>query len=420
MKKIIIFLMILFPVFSFASIKTTYLIVEGSGMSRTIAIRNALIEAVKQTNGVAISSKRVYAKAIKEAAISLDGQSSHGISISEKSQKRIKEATRGFIRKYRIIDSRKEGSEWIVKLRIKMLRYKTPGFSPNNRRKIAIIPFEYKNSYDILGSNESGKQISQRFTQALVSLITQARKFTVLDRQNNKYYQGEKNFILSGDTNKNAFLELGRRLGTDYLLIGQILNYSIKNIVNHNDIGLPETSKTVCSVTVSYRILVMATQQIKWSETISRNFNLPNNSSYGSRESLVAKTTNDIAGVILNHILRNIYPPRIIMVTSNSVIINQGSSSVHQGEIYNIYKIGQRLEDPYTHEFLGYEEIKSGQIEITTVRPKVSYAKVLSGVANKGMILREVKKKSKQFHSEGEATSNVKITPNGGVVLPFD
>ena len=420
MKNKILLLLFLFPLFLFGKIQTTYLVTEGSGSTRASAVRNALIEAVKQTQGVAISAKRAYSKSIKESGISIDGDSSHGVSITEHSVKKIKEATRGFIRNYRIVDSYKQAGEWIIKVRIKMLKYKTPGFNPQKRRKLSVIPFEYKNSYMILGNYASGRIVSKRFTQALVSKITQSRKFTVLDRENSKYYSQEKNFILSQNSAKLELLKLGKRLGSDYLVVGQILNYKVDRVTEHNNIGIPETSNLVCEATVSYRILAMATQQIKWSETVSASFSLDESASNKSTEAIIALSMDNIAGEILNHILNNIYPPMIVAVTSGNIIVNQGGNSIHQGDIFKAYKKGERLVDPYTHEFLGYEELEAGTIEITTVRPKISYAKLLNGIVNKGMVLRSVKQNSKKFKSEGEAVTDVKIAPGGGVVLPFD
>jgi len=418
MKKIFILLMLsLLPLALFAKIEVRYLSVEGVGNTRTQAIRDGLIEAIKQTNGVKIEAKRRYFKKIKQSGITINGDSSSGFSVSEQTQKLVREATRGFIRNYSITSANKMDGEWHVRLRIKFKSYKTPGLNPNKRRSIAIIPFESKNSYVVLNNNEAGRQVSKRFTQALITKITQARKFTVLDRENSKYYQGEKNFILSGDSNKQELLKLGKRLGSDYLLIGQILNFSIDNVTEHNNIGLPETTSFTCNSTISYRILAMATQQIKWSETLSKTFEVEGNSA----EAMVANASQKISSVILGNILANIYPPKVIAVTARSIVVNQGGNSIKNGEVFKAYKTGQRLTDPYTHEFLGYEEIEAGEIVITKVNPKVSYARALSGNVSKGMILRRVKSNTNQkFQSEGEAVTDVKTAPGGGVILPFD
>ncbi|WP_331775034.1 CsgG/HfaB family protein [Sulfurospirillum sp. 1612] len=413
-KLFIIFIFSLLPLALFGKVEVTYLSIEGVGSSRADAIKDGLIEAVKQTSGVKIESKKGYLKAIKEAGSSTNGDSKHSALITEHTQKLIREATSGFIRNYSITSAEKIDNEWHVGLKIEFKQYKAPGLNPSKRRKIAIIPFEFKNSYVVLSNNVSGKEISRRFTQALITKITQARKFTVLDRENSKYYKSEKSFILSGDTNKQELLKLGKRLGADYLLIGQINNFSIENIAEHNNIGLPQAPNLTCNATISYRIIMMATQQIKWSQTISKSFTIAQNTT----EAIVANASQNISSTILNNILANIYPPKVIMVTPSSIIVNEGGDNMENGEVFKAYKTGKRLTDPYTHEFLGYEEIKAGEIIITKVNPKVSYARALNGHISKGMILR--RKKSEIIENQGEAKTDVTIKPNGGVVLPFD
>ena len=422
MKKVFIFLMLSFlPLIMFAKIETTYLSVQGVGDSKSEAIRNALIESIKQTNGVAIDSKRQYYKAINEVGVSTDGDSSHSILISEHTQKRIREATSGFIKNYSISNAYQESGQWYVDLKIKFSNYKAPGHSAHKRRKIAIIPFEYKYTYDMFRQKELGSKVSKIFTQSLISKITQSRKFSILDRENNKYYQQEKNMILSGDADKQEFLKLGKKLGADYLLVGQLLDFSIDRTVETSSIGLPSIVSTKCNATISYRIIVMATSQIKWSETISKTFDLDENLAQTSSEAILASTSDVLSGKIVENILSNIYPPKIVAVTSNSIIINQGGNSIQKNSIYKVYSNGQRLVDPYTNEFLGYEEIKVAEVVITTIKPKVSYARILRGKVSKGMILRKIKSNGNVvFQSDGEATTDVQIDSNGGVKLPFD
>ena len=406
----------------FAKIETSYLQVEGVGRTKSEALTNALIEVIKQTKGVAIDTKRAYIKSVSELGVMVDGRGSHGVSISEESTQAITEATKGFIQNYSIVDSYKEGSDWVVRVRVAMKRYKAPGFNPNKRRKMAIIPFEYASTYSVYGSSVNGVRVSELFTQTLVTKLTQSRKFTILDRENSKYYEQEKNFITSGNSSKDELLKLAKRLGTDYLLIGKIRNYSIVNKIKKSNIGLPSTNKTICNYTVSYRILMMATQQIKWSETLSGSFKVNSN----NNDEAIIDSMDRISSIILDSILNNIYPPMIISVTQNSVVVNQGGNSLQLGDEFVAYAMGERLVDPYTNEFLGYEEIKSGRVTITKVNPKVSYAKVVEGVVQKGMLLRKVKQSGVRSsrktlqNSGGEAQTDVKITPGGGVVLPFD
>ncbi len=422
MKKLFIFLVLLATI-SEAGIETKKEIKIfdgiGVGTTRENAINNALIEAIGQMKGVYIEKS----SASEDAIIN----STKGSSATFKFNSNINKLTRGRVNSYKIKNVKQIGEyKYRAVVGIKKVKitkkYKTPGLNPNKRRKLAVFPFEYKNSYVIFNRNEDGKQVSDRFTQSLVTKITQARKFTVLDRENSKYYQAEKNFLLSGNSSKDELLKLGKRLGVDYMVVGKILDLKIGKVTETNNIGIPETSRLVCNATISYRILMMATQQIKWSETLSKSFNLKENRDINSAEAIVAIASDKISSYILENILNNIYPPRIVAVTANNIIVNQGGNSIREGEIFKVFAKGERLVDPYTKEYLGYEEIEAGKIVIKSVKPKVSYARLLEGRVSKGMILRRIKSENGKaaFHSEGEAETDVKIAPGGGVVLPFD
>ncbi len=400
-KKLLLFA--LFPLFLFAKVQTTYLVVEGSGHTRSSAVRNALIEAIKQTKGVAISARRAYVKSIKEMGVSIDGQSSHGVAISQRSAKRIQEATRGFIRGYRVVDSYKEGGEWIVKVKIKMLKYKSPGLNPRKRRSLAVLPFEYKSSYFLDGIKVGGKALSKRITQSIINKITQTRKFTVLDRENSKYYQFEKSFLTSGDVDHIELARLGKRLGCDYFVIGQILDFGVSKNTKSNYYTGEVNTKNSAYATISYRILNIPTQQIKWSDTIDIDFKLPPTR---RAESLIVKAGDRIAQVLVDQIMFNIYPPKIISVRHGIAIINMGGNVLHRGDIFEVYALGKKLYDPYTKEYLGRDETEIGKIEITKVRPKISYAKTISGAIQRGALLRRAQTKTKeQKEIDGEKDS---------------
>ena len=64
------------------------------------------------------------------------------------------------------------------------------------------------------------------------------------------------------------------------------------------------------------------------------------------------------------------------------------------------------MYDPYTKESLGRDEIEIGEVEITTVKPKISYAKVVLGKVKKGAILCKIQdEKDSSSSPDGEKES---------------
>jgi curli biogenesis system outer membrane secretion channel CsgG len=361
----------------------------GQGFSRKEAVNNALAEAMEQINGVTIN-KEVLSEDI---VVDSDKDSNSAFIFDSK----IKKISHGRVDSYKIKSVKKDESgryEAVVEIVKKKTSYayKSPGLNPKNRRALAVIPFEYKPKYNLYGASIDGRALSLRLTQSVVNKITQTRKFSVLDRQNSKYYELEKRFLTSGNSEPSELARLGRRLGVDYFIIGQILDFAMAGESKTNYYTSETKSKNHAFITLSYRILNVPTQQIKFSDTIDIDFEL---GEAKRAESMILKASNRVAQVLVEQILNSIYPPKVVDVSGERLIINMGGSVIKEGEVYTLFALGKKLIDPYIKEYLARDEIEIGKIEITKVKPKISYAKLLLGKAKVGAILRKEKTKSK-------------------------
>lgn len=430
MKFLLVLLYILLsPTLLFADDQVTILEVEGFGISRNEAIQNGLIQALKQAKGVTIESQKTFAKSLRQKSTSKDGDNSRQVEINALSKGVVKEATQGLINEYRIIDSRKTSvSEWEVTLAVKMLRYKTPGISPHSRRKIAIIPFHTtKASYNFRGGNISSSEISRQFTQKLVTEMTQSRRFTVLDREYMEEFLQEKNLVLSADAPVSEQMKIGEVLGVDYLLIGTISEANLKRTPYTIQVTGETGFDYSASFVADYRIMVMATRQIKWSDSVTLSLGgaeinrmAPNLRTDQLQQKLLTKAAKQI----IHKAMANIYPIRVVKVQPNGeIILNQGGVTVKNGEILDVFSKGEKVIDPYTGESLGSSESWVASIKISRVIPKMSYARVVKGeyslIQNGSICRRQGEENKRQSHTSGR-TSDVKPTYGGGVVLPFD
>jgi len=432
MRKIFfVFLLLFLPTFMLASQTITTIKCKGYGVTRNDAIQNALIEALKQTKGVSIDSRKEFAKKIQQKNESINQNNSRKIAIHSLSQSNIKEATRGLIDNYRIIDDRKISSnEWRVILLVKILGYRSPGLSTKNRRKIAIMPFYYTKKYFNIGSEKySGSKISYILTQSLTSDLTQTRKFAVVDRTYLQDMSKELGIIASGQTPLSQRVKLGQKLGADYLLVGTIREATIHTTHSKNQLLGTMSLQKYAEFIIDYRIIVVATSQIKWSDTKKLSVQLSN--TQNSLELLLNQAIESIAHTITNELLANIYPIRIVKVSKNgTIILNQGANSLKIGEKMNVMRLGEKIVDPYTKESLGRVETKVAMIQISNVTAKMSYAKIISGSLTEiksNDICRRVEKNSLNVNNniveENDLSwkkSSVKVEENGGVKLPFD
>ena len=122
----------------------------------------------------------------------------------------------------------------------------------------------------------------------------------------------------------------------------------------------------------------MVTTQIKFADTFETSANI-------SIEKLASKMVKNQIG---NIIVESIYPIRIISASSTQAVLGQGGKTIKTGYIYKIYQLGEKMIDPYTKS-LGREEIEVGTLEIITVRPKFSDARILESIINLKNAIKE-------------------------------
>jgi len=410
-------------------VEVTQIEVLGSGLTRQEAIYAGLIEAVRQVNGVEIASKTQTNFSYKEFAASHGTEQKEGSIGKNSIKKDIFAKSKGFVQKYDIIDTHTANNQWEITLLVSIPKYKTPGISPHSRRKIAIIPFRTtKGSYNFRGGHIASSEISRQFTQKLVTEMTQTRRFTVLDREYIEEFFQEKNFILSADAPVSEQMKIGEVLGVDYLLIGTISEASQKQIPYIINVTGETGYNYSASFIADYRIIVMATRQIKWADSVRISLGDAEIKSMApgfGTDQMQQALLDEAAKQIVHKAMENIYPLMVVKVQPNGeVILNQGGATISDGEMLDVFTKGKKVFDPYTGESLGSSESRIATIKIVRVIPKMSYATVIKGqleAIKKGSICRRLtKKKEPVLQSPPGRKTDIEPTPKGGVILPFD
>lgn len=407
MKKILIFALFFLvnlnaEVITKTDTKTSF--GTGSGLTRQEAINNAIIEALGKLQGVKINSSKL----ISINSLSKNGEN----SLKDVYSSEISNITNGKIDGFSVDNVSQFDGYFEADVTIKKInstkKYKTPGLDPNNRRKIAILPVFSDRDYFLVFDGKISKfELTRPLTQDILNSITKTRKFTVLDRVSNpNVYALEEAVISSKQASKDEILKLGNVLGADYLFVANISDFDISNSAS----TLTKNLQKKVSARIEYRVLMMATREIKFSNTKIFKFNT-NADSIGD---IISNSTNKIADEISFDIINAIFPLKIADVLNDEIIISQ---SLKVGEIYDVFSQGKMVIDAYTKEKVGNAEYKTGSIEIIRQSPKMSYAKIIQGNAKKGDICRL--KNTDNTSSNVGKDSIVKIKENGGVALPF-
>ncbi|ELK3773987.1 hypothetical protein Q7F70_000426 [Campylobacter jejuni] len=367
---------------------------EGYGVTYEQAVGKALADAISRMYGGSLSqSTNFKTKSTKDK---------NGQNLEKSFNDEIRRATKGSFDSYEVISKIQTNDGFNVKVVIKKTtttkKYQAPGLSADNRRSITVFD----------STPDAAKRgIGSALQQKIISDLLQSRKFNVLDRDSSGYYEMEKALIKSGDAASDEVYKLKNVLATDYILLFSISGLEGKQKTSN----LTGKSKTEIEVIVDYRVLLFATRQIKFSNTLSMKVNLKDNSLSGN-EAALKQIANRIAGDILNAI----YPLKIAAVENNEVVFSQ---SLNQGDVYECFALGKAIKDTYTKENTGRVESKTGSIEITRTSPKLSYAKITEGSVKVGDICRPlIGSNSGNGYTIGR-DANYQTQEGGGVNLGF-
>ncbi|ECL9273900.1 CsgG/HfaB family protein [Campylobacter jejuni] len=367
---------------------------EGYGVTYEQAVGKALADAISRMYGGSLSqSTNFKTKSTKDK---------NGQNLEKSFNDEIRRATKGSFDSYEVISKIQTNDGFNVKVVIKKTtttkKYQAPGLSADNRRSITVFD----------STPDAAKRgIGSALQQKIISDLLQSRKFNVLDRDSSGYYEMEKALIKSGDAASDEVYKLKNVLATDYILLFSISGLEGKQKTSN----LTGKSKTEIEVIVDYRVLLFATRQIKFSNTLSMKVNLKDNS-LSANETALKQIANRIAGDILNAI----YPLKVASVENNEVVFSQ---SLNQGDIYECFALGKVIKDAYTKENTGRVESKTGSIEITRTSPKLSYAKITEGSVKVGDICRPlIGSNSGNGYTIGR-DANYETQEGGGVNLGF-
>ena len=398
MKKYILFL--LFLAFSLhAQVVTTTTTKsasgEGSGLTREEAINNAIIEALGKLNGINIAS-------LKRSNISIESNNSQ-TNVKDNYNEQISKLTKGRVDTYNI-DNVSKGSDgnYIAEVTIfkskTTKKYKAPGLSADSRRSISVF-----NST----ANMQYRGIGDALQQKIITDLLDSRKFNVLDRDSKGYYDLEKALIKSGDAHGDEVYKLGNVLGSDYMLLFAVTGIDGSSKKSN----LTGKTKHQVEVTVDYRVLLFATRQIKFSNSLVMKVNIKDGSLSENEKAL-----DGVAQRISSDILNAIYPLKVASVTGGEVIFSQ---KLNEGETYECFSQGEAIKDAYTKETTGRVETKVGEVNIVRVNPKMSYGKITQGAVKKGNLCRPLSTGGTGNGYTIGKDANYKLEEGGGVNLGF-
>lgn len=421
-----------------AQIETVSVQTEGRGPSRGAAVEAALLDAVKQVNGVSFDLDQVRRSAMSRlAARSSDGSVSE-LVLQEEVSKEIKQKLSGAVSSYSVDQADEMGpGDWIANVTAQIARYNAPGAS-GNRRRIAMALFDVpKSSFPCGGAQLSSATVRADLRDKLNAFFTQSRRFDVLSRQDAEALSSEKSTI-STDSPVEELCKIGRQMGLDYIIVGKIRNFLVSEprTIRLQLTGRTKTALDRALMEVEFRIVVVATSQIKWADSVAIDLAQADIAALGFDPTTIYRALLDsVARAVSEQSLANIYPIRAAaLLPTGEVVLNQGGALVAPGTLYDAFLLGDEIRNASTGESLGRAETFLTTLAVTRSDAKLAYAAPVEGAAGvtaeqvaAGIVVRGHRPRmdlSETTDSPVSATpvknSAVEISNGGGVKLPFD
>ncbi len=344
-----------------AKLTTVVVNTEGTGSTKQLAILDGLKNAITQVNGAVVGANS--AVSISEVSSSQDQNSSY--ESSQAFQQNILTATKGVVQGFDVLSVSQNpdlGNLFIIAMKVRIAKYKKS--KQLKRLRMAVSNFYITKD---LSKQKSAGKFAVDVQDKLIDLLTQTRKFAMLDRQFLKDQQKELELLNTSDVPTEEMARLGNRAGTDYIVTGVLKDFKKVTSTKKMQSTGKVFKNTKFTAELNYRIIDIATSQVKFSDTTVITI------TSGSSKKLRNLIANKTAETILNAI----YPIRVIDVSNKILTLGQGGKSVKKNAKYNLVKLGDRLIDPYTKESLGRKEIVVGTVKITDVQSKMSSAEII-------------------------------------------
>jgi curli biogenesis system outer membrane secretion channel CsgG len=248
-------------------------------------------------------------------------------------------------------------------------------------------------------------EFARALTEALTTSLVATGRFVVLERQALAQVQQEQDLGASGRVNKETSAEVGKLMGAQVLITGDITSFNFKrssiggkltNIVKGVDAGIERVS---ASVSIDLRLIDAVTGEIiasiqgdgnaaqqgitadltrdekKYDGSVSLTTPLGK----ASREAI----EKSVAGILAN-IPKMKWSARVIDFRDGVVYVNAGTGyGMQPGMVLEIFDPEPVLIDPETGRNLGSPDKLIGEVVIDKVDAQYSTARVVSGTAFK-------------------------------------
>lgn len=281
---------------------------------------------------------------------------------------------------------RKMRSYWKVRIRADIAQYRAP--DEKGRPKIVVAsPRVLSASYPVGDGRVPADEVAGAIRSRLSDILTQTKRFIVLDREFGDEMQAEIDKINGGDVRLQDSARLGQQLATDLILIPTIERFEYAKSVQQLRMANRQVVSYAGGGRVGLRLLNAATGEVVMSDSF--DYQLPSTGPstlprFVDGKGMAAAMMDSLSGRIGNAIVTEIFPVSVVALNGDQVVLSQGGDTLSIGERWQAVALGEELKDPQTGNSLGRNEMPCCTIRIDRVSSQTSYGTIEEGVANLG------------------------------------
>ena len=425
MKNLIILLVVAF-VSTCAFAQATDDVVRATGVAAgyRAAINEALVSALEQHDGITVSSSERQQMVHADSSVSVrdNGSLDDAAKLEMKDDivKSMQKWAKGKILGYEVLS---ESFDPVTKKHRVELSVRFPGRyvvgrDPNDLRRMAVANFAVRSpTFKWYGQTVDSVEWSAALANQLNVVLTQTRKFTMLDRAYSRDVDVELQRLGAANAAPGDVIRSNQKLATDYIVVGEVV-FSDVIAPGINPItgqALPQQSAMFAEI--HYRVLLAPTTQLKWADTVRLDA-----LSFPAQDvrSFVSMSAEAAAKAVCDGLMADILPFEVAAIKFGLLVIGEGGKQLSVGERFTVCALGDEVTDTRTGEVIDVMEIPVATAEISSVQSKLSYAKVIEGDLSQikvGARLRRIPAPAPV--QQIPVTTTIQSNGSGGVVTPF-
>lgn len=274
------------------------------------------------------------------------------------------------------VSYRKMRSYWKVRLKVDVAQYRAP--DDEGAPKIVVaLPRTLASTYPVGDATVASAEVAHAVRAQLTDILTQTKRFVVLDREFGPEMQSEIDHINSGNVRVQDAARLGQQLATDLILIPTVERFEYPRHVRKLRMSDRELVSYSGSGRVTLRLLNAATGEVVMSSSFEHKLADAEPSTMPrviDGKSMVAQMLASLSGQIGTAIVTEIFPVTVVALNGDQAVLSQGGGTLQTGQRWEAMSLGEELKDPQTGRSLGRNEMPIGVVRIDRVSGKMSYA----------------------------------------------